>query len=197
MGETPSTSSARLIVQGPDGSVSSYPLHERVLVGRGERCDVRLDDDNVSNDHAEVAQHGESFLLTDLGSLNGTVVNGRLAESPQRLRNADVIQVGGHRLEVQLPSPVPTRPDRSRSVNLSAEELAFAIALVAPYREATTFAARPPTRQELAEQLHLSESTVKRRLDSLASKLRISADAGNDRPRLVADRIIALGLDRS
>jgi pSer/pThr/pTyr-binding forkhead associated (FHA) protein len=196
MGATGLTPGARLVIQGPEGAVTSHPLEERTLIGRGEQCDVQLDDDRVSNDHVELARHGESYLLTDLGSLNGTVVNGRVVGSPQRLHNADVIQLGAHRLEVHLPLRVPTRLDRRSSVKLSTEELAFAIALAAPYRETSTFAPRPPTRAELAEQLHMSESTVKRRLDSLARKLHVS-DAGPDRPRRIADRVIALGLDRS
>ena len=187
--------SARLTAQDPDGHTWSHQLGSKVLIGRGEHCDIRLDDDRVSTDHAEVTRHGGSYLLSDLDSSNGTVVNGRQVNGSQRLRNADVIQVGPCRLEAQIPPALPTSKDRSRSAELSDVEQELAVALAAPFRAANTFAARPPTHRELAERLHTSESTVKRRLASLAGKLRVPPDSP-DRSRLVTDRVIALGLDR-
>ena len=79
---------------------------------------------------------------------------------------------------------------------LSAEERATAAALVAPYRSEGAFAGRPATRAEIAEALHVSERTAQRRLDALAAKLDVAGDAGRERPRLIAARVIELGLDR-
>ena len=79
---------------------------------------------------------------------------------------------------------------------LNEEERATAAALVAPYRSEGAFAGRPATRAEIAAALHVSERTAQRRLDALAAKLDVAGDAGRDRPRQIAARVIELGLDR-
>ena len=186
---------ACLTVQDTDGRTWSHELGSKVLIGRGEHCDIRFDDDRVSTDHAEVTRHGASYLLRDLDSSNGTVVNGRPLNGPQRLRNADVIQVGPRRLEAQIPPAVPTSKDRSRSAELSEFERRLAVALTAPFHQPAAFAAGTPTQKELAEQLDVSVSKIRRELASMAAKLGVPV-AAPDRGRHVADRVIALGLDR-
>jgi hypothetical protein len=89
-----------------------------------------------------------------------------------------------------------TVPSDGPSVALTEEERATAAALVAPYRSEGAFAGRPATRAEIAEALHVSERTAQRRLDALAAKLDVSGEAGRDRPRQIAARVIELGLDR-
>jgi pSer/pThr/pTyr-binding forkhead associated (FHA) protein len=187
---------ARLVTQDPDGRPWSRELGAKTLIGRGEHCDIRLDDERVSTDHAEVARHGSTYLLSDLDSRNGTLLNGRPLVGVQRLRNGDVVQIGPRRLEAQLPALVPTSRERTRSVKLSDAERSLAAALAAPFREGTSFVPRTPSYGELADELKVSQSTVKRHLVELARKLHVSADKSDDRARLVADRVIALGLDR-
>ncbi len=173
---------------------------EGLLIGRSEHCDVTLDDDAVSADHLEIAPKGAAVMATDLDSRNGTLLNGDRLERPRRLRNGDVIQVGRFRLEVALP------PQRRRDSTIAAprslialtdDERRVARALAAPYRTPGVHAARPATRAEIAEALHLSERTVQRRIDGLARKLGVSAEAKRERPRLVAERVLELGLDRA
>ena len=68
-----------------------HPVDKRVLVlGRGQECDVRLADPNVSRKHAELRQEETSYRIVDLGSTNGMEVNGR------RLRQAKL--EGGDRI---------------------------------------------------------------------------------------------------
>ena len=66
------------------------------LVGRGEDADFMLDDDEVSARHAMIRVDGPVCILTELGSCNGTLVNGRPVREGvgQRLRHLDEIQVG-------------------------------------------------------------------------------------------------------
>lgn len=67
------------------------------VIGRSSGCDIVLDDPNVSRRHAEVRRMGDGFSLVDLGSTNGTEVNGqRVGETS--LMNGDVIGVGTTRL---------------------------------------------------------------------------------------------------
>ena len=68
-----------------------------VVLGRSSGCNVVVDDPNVSRRHAEIRRVGEGYSLVDLGSTNGTEVNGqRVGETS--LMNGDVIGVGTTRL---------------------------------------------------------------------------------------------------
>jgi diguanylate cyclase (GGDEF)-like protein len=77
------------------GELYKLPAGNKVVrVGRGDEADIRLDDDGVSRLHCSLAASGDSALLKDLGSSNGTFVNGvRIAE--QKVRDGDRVQVGG------------------------------------------------------------------------------------------------------
>jgi len=172
---------------------------ERTVIGRSPEADLRLDDEAVSWNHLEIERRGDVLMATDLDSRNGTALNGEPLDRPRRLRDGDTLIVGAHRLEVStgLAAAVgATVPSTAPSVALSEEERATAAALVAPYRSEGAFAGRPATRAEIAAALHVSERTAQRRLDALAAKLDVPGDAGRDRPRQIAARVIELGLDR-
>jgi predicted component of type VI protein secretion system len=193
-------SQPRLWITEPGEAQRSVGLEEgRTLLGRGDHCDVRLSDEAVSTDHLEITRHGPSLLATDLDSRNGTLLNGDRVDRPRRLRNGDVLQLGRFRLEVSLPPQ--QRQDSTVAaphapIELTPEEREAATALVAPYRAPGVRAGRPATRAEIAAALHISERTAQRRLDVLAGKLSIPSDAGRERPRLIAERVLELGLDR-
>ena len=72
------------VVVGPSGAT----------VGRGRQADVVLNDPNVSRQHAEIRPRGGSWVLADLGSTNGSRLNGRQIESSEVLRDGDEIEVG-------------------------------------------------------------------------------------------------------
>jgi Protein of unknown function (DUF3662)/FHA domain len=73
----------------------SHPLEKRrVVIGRSKDCDIQVADANVSRRHAEVRQEGAAHWLVDLGSTNGTEVNGRRLKRA-KLRPGDTITVGG------------------------------------------------------------------------------------------------------
>ena len=172
---------------------------ERTVVGRSPEADVRLEDEAVSWNHLEIERRGEVLMATDLDSRNGTALNGEPLERPRRLRDGDTLIVGGHRIEVSTGPATPvgaTVASSAPAVALNEEERATAAALVAPYRSEGAFAGRPATRAEIAAALHVSERTAQRRLDALAAKLDVHGDAGRDRPRQIAARVIELGLDR-
>jgi pSer/pThr/pTyr-binding forkhead associated (FHA) protein len=192
--------SPRLWVNEPGGAPRSAALEEgRTLVGRGEHCEVRIEDEAVSTDHLEISRHGSTLLATDLDSRNGTLLNGAPLEGTRRLRNGDVLVAGGVRLEVAVPPQLrrdSTVAAPRSSIELTAEERETATVLVRPYRAPEVRAGRPATRAELAEALHVSERTAQRRLDALARKLGVASDAGRERPRLIAERVLELGLDR-
>jgi predicted component of type VI protein secretion system len=191
---------ARIWLTGAGGEPRSVALSAaRTVVGRDPGADLRIDDEAVSWHHLEIENRGGVLMATDLDSRNGTALNGEPLNRPRRLRDGDTLVLGAHRLEVS--DPVPGRAGgtvaaSAPAVALSEEERATAAALVAPYRSEGAFAGRPATRAELAEALQVSERTAQRRLDALAAKLDVPGDAGRERPRLIAARVIELGLDR-
>jgi PAS domain S-box-containing protein len=64
-----------------------------VVVGRHPACDIRITDDTVSRRHARILEQDDGFYIEDLGSRNGTFVNGRKLTSPVRLSHLDKINV--------------------------------------------------------------------------------------------------------
>ena len=72
-----------------------YPLGEEITVGRGGGCGIVLPDDHfVSTVHARVFRRGDEVFVEDLGSRNGTFVNGTTVAAPIRLRRGDRVQFG-------------------------------------------------------------------------------------------------------
>ena len=69
----------------------------RTLIGRSPDCDVFLDDVTVSRRHAEILREDDTYLIRDLGSLNGTFVNRSRIESAV-LADDDEVQIGKYRM---------------------------------------------------------------------------------------------------
>ncbi len=65
----------------------------RLVLGRSRACDVYVNDLNVSRRHAELRQEGATYWIVDLGSTNGTEVNGKRVQR-ERLRDGDRITLG-------------------------------------------------------------------------------------------------------
>ncbi|MEP7223350.1 MAG: DUF3662 and FHA domain-containing protein [Actinomycetota bacterium] len=64
-----------------------------VVLGRSREAGVRISDVNSSRRHAELRQEGAAYWIVDLGSMNGTIVNGKRVDR-QRLRDGDRIAIG-------------------------------------------------------------------------------------------------------
>ena len=84
----------------PDGHRLMMGGEHVVSIGRLRDCDVTLDDVKVSRRHAEVHPDGDGYLVMDLGSTNGTTVNG-FAIDRHRLVDGDLIGVGGATLRFE------------------------------------------------------------------------------------------------
>jgi pSer/pThr/pTyr-binding forkhead associated (FHA) protein len=66
---------------------------DTLLIGRGADCDIIIQDRQISRYHARVRRTPDGFLLEDLGSKNGTHLNGATLKEPTALQDGDVIQV--------------------------------------------------------------------------------------------------------
>ena len=81
-------------LQLDDGSNRSYQLKQGSnVVGRGQDADFRLPDTGVSRRHLEITWDGQSAMLADLGSTNGTTVNAQPVQNWQ-LADGDIIRIG-------------------------------------------------------------------------------------------------------
>jgi hypothetical protein len=89
------------VVQGPrELRGVSVPVNGPVVIGRSPGADIVIGDDFVSSSHARVSPSGDGAVLEDLGSTNGTVLNGAPVRAPQMLRVGDAIDIGAVRLKV-------------------------------------------------------------------------------------------------
>jgi hypothetical protein len=73
---------------------TEFPLSGGMTIGRSPSSGVEIDDDFVSHMHARVMRRGEFYFISDLGSTNGTSINGRAIDAERQLRVRDEIQVG-------------------------------------------------------------------------------------------------------
>ena len=102
----------------------------RIVIGRGEGCDVRLPDPSVSHRHASIRQRGSEYLVVDEGSTNGTFVGPvRLSpHAPRVVRAGEMVRIGRIWLELTIEHVVPTANPglltREIALGLVAEALA-------------------------------------------------------------------------
>lgn len=90
---------AHVKLSSSEGSAEILPLGgERLLIGRSRDCDLVLPDVLLSRRHAELYRTARGWLVRDLGSMNGTRVNGERIESERVLFDGDVVAVAGWRL---------------------------------------------------------------------------------------------------
>jgi len=96
MADTPQSASPAWL-ELPDGR--RHPIAADCVIGRGVQSDLRLAEERVSRRHALIHGQGEhEYWLVDLGSSNGTYLNGRRLSQPVRLRDGDELGLGPCRL---------------------------------------------------------------------------------------------------
>src|SRR6266446_6660073 len=97
-------SGPRLILKGPGGEVTEYPLGQSSVLGRSTTASVRLADREVSRKHSQIDREGQDYVLRDLGSSNGTFLNGKRIFGPTRLKDGDEVLIGTSTMEFRLGS---------------------------------------------------------------------------------------------
>ncbi|MFN0017987.1 MAG: FHA domain-containing protein [Pirellulaceae bacterium] len=88
---SPSSSAPEII------SVNEFPF----TLGRGDHCDCKLPSSRVSREHAEIQRAGGAYVIRDLGSTNGTLVNGQRADKT-RLEDGDLILIADVELTFRM-----------------------------------------------------------------------------------------------
>ena len=85
------------------GGRSSYPLNrDRTVIGREVSCHVMLNDNSVSREHSAILKVAEGYYLRDLGSSNGTYVNGQRIQECL-LQNGDQVSIGNVQFNFEAP----------------------------------------------------------------------------------------------
>lgn len=73
---------------------STFPIGDGLTLGRAQSSDIRVDDPFASSAHARIFPRGPFMYIEDMGSTNGTFLNGRQLRRPEQLKVADVIRIG-------------------------------------------------------------------------------------------------------
>ena len=93
---------ATLILKDPTGRDRVYELLEDMVAGRASTNAIQVLDEKSSRQHFKVERRDGAFFVLDLGSTNGTRVNGVKIAEPTKLNSGDVISVGKTRLEFHV-----------------------------------------------------------------------------------------------
>jgi hypothetical protein len=86
----------RLVVERAPGHQSGmiYDLDGDLVLGRGDRAEIRLEDPFASSRHARIYEQGNSLIVEDLSSTNGTYLNEELLQTPRPLHPGDRVRIG-------------------------------------------------------------------------------------------------------
>jgi pSer/pThr/pTyr-binding forkhead associated (FHA) protein len=159
---------------------------ERSTVGRAEENDIVLDDDaTASHMHAVLERFAAGWAVTDLGSSNGTWVNGERIWSARRLRHADEIRIGQTRLVFRDPLTAvgaATETDEG-APSLTARERDVLVALCRPLLARDVFT-EPASTRAIADELGITQAAVKQHLANLYDKFGILGVDTHRRARL-------------
>lgn len=95
--------SATLVIrQGPQAGMSFPLVGNQMLIGREEGLDISLQDPEASRRHARVSWQAGQYVIEDMGSTNGTFVNGVQITTPQILNPGDSVGIGQTALVFQV-----------------------------------------------------------------------------------------------
>jgi hypothetical protein len=176
---------------------------ERVTVGSEDSNRVCLaDDGTVSRLHAVVENYGSGWAVRDLGSRNGTYINGRRVLGEQALHTGDELRIGKTRL-IFRDHDSPMRAAKGTQVlavdpspELTRRERDVLHALCRPLATSEPFS-QPASIRAIAKELVVSDAAVKQHLLRLYDKFGLSDRTENRRVRLaneaVARGVITLG----
>jgi pSer/pThr/pTyr-binding forkhead associated (FHA) protein len=172
---------------------------DRLTIGRRPGNEIALEwDTEVSRVHAALERVGEDWVVADDGlSRNGTWVNGERVTGRRRLRDGDVIAVGGTALAFVAPGEAGSQPTATAagphvSAALSPAQRRVLVALCRPYRDGTF--ATPATNRQIADELVVSVDAVKTTLRALFSAFGLDALPQNRKRASLAEIALRTGV---
>jgi len=177
-----------------DGAVRLVPLDgESLAIGRSAANALTIDSKRVSRLHAVLERFPPGWSIRDLGSTNGTTVNGARLGQVRLLRDGDRIEIGPARLLFRAPGPADSQTvaaDAAPAVpSLTRREHDVLVELLAPYRQGGVAFPEPPPVRVLGARLGLSESAVKKHLTNLYDKFGLRTNDERRRHHLAAEAV--------
>jgi len=98
------------VVRGRSATTTLKLANGVTSLGRHDDCLIRIKSSQVSRRHCEFFEVGDQLTVRDLGSSNGTFVNGKRVIGQQTLKAGDELTVGGVTLRVVMPGPLAAAP---------------------------------------------------------------------------------------
>jgi len=164
-----------------------FPLDsDRTTIGKASENDVALEHDPMASHlHAVLERFSAGWCVTDLGSSNGTWVNGERIWSTHRLRHGDEIRVGQTRLVFRDPLTAGGAVTEAEDAppTLTARERDALVALCRPLLDRDMFT-EPASTRAIADELVITQAAVKQHLANLYDKFGIPAGDSHRRARL-------------
>ena len=149
---------------------------DRSTIGKAAENDIAVDDDaTASHLHAVIERFAAGWCVTDLGSSNGTWVNGERIWASRRLRHGDEIRIGHTRLVFRDPltaAGAATEVEQAPPA-LTARERDVLIALCRPLLARDIFT-EPASTRSIADDLVITQAAVKQHLANLYDKFGIA-----------------------
>ncbi|HET7380895.1 MAG TPA: FHA domain-containing protein [Gaiellales bacterium] len=164
---------------------------DRTTVGKAPENDVSLaDDPTASHLHAMLERFPAGWCVTDLGSSNGTWVNGERIWASRRLRHGDEIRVGQTRLTFRDPLGDAGGQTEAEDAPpaLTARERDVLVALCRPLLDRDMFT-EPASTRAIAGELVITQAAVKQHLANLYDKFGVAASDSNRRSRLANEAL--------
>lgn len=185
--------SSHLEIWQPSGRELITLSGERVTIGKASTNLVSLEHDStVSRLHAVLENHGSAWSVRDVGSRNGTYLNGEKISAERVLRSGDELQVGNSRLvfwERKQADPDETVSQESGRFppRLTRREHEVLVVLCRPLLSADPFP-EPASVRQMARELFVTEAAIKQHLQNMYDKFAIPAE-GDRRVRLANEAI--------
>jgi pSer/pThr/pTyr-binding forkhead associated (FHA) protein len=164
---------------------------DRTTVGKASENDVSLEDDpTASHLHAVLERFEAGWCVTDLGSSNGTWVNGDRIWSSRRLRHGDEVRVGQTRLVFRDPlqeAGAATEAEEG-APSLTTRERDVLLALCRPLLDRDMFT-EPASTRAIADELVITQAAVKQHLANLYDKFGVTSGDAQRRARLANEAL--------
>jgi pSer/pThr/pTyr-binding forkhead associated (FHA) protein len=188
--------SSHLEVWKPSGRELVPLTGQRVTLGKASTNTVSLEHDpTVSRLHAIVENHGSAWSIRDVGSRNGTYINGEKIDAERVLRSGDELRIGKCRLVFLVAREAGEPPDEATIVpdaaqlppRLTRREYDVLMVLCRPLVSDDPFP-EPASVRRMASELFVTEAAVKQHLQNLYDKFAIPTE-GDRRVRLANEAL--------
>lgn len=187
----PGLGRASLVIESAFPPGEPLPITKDItVIGRGEACDVVVDDEHCSRNHAEIHAVGGGFVVRDLGSTNGVFVNDARVVADVELRAGDLIRMGESRLRFGLEDAAASSVPTPSGIDAFIPEPEPVLARTIPMRAGRARSPSAATRTVgfVLAGLAGAALTVVVLLSAQAPQRRNASDGEPRRPRAVATR---------